>query len=68
MLILEILLGLKYNKVDVTAAFLHADLGKDEKVFVDMPRCFEVKGKNGRPKVLKLFMDYSSHQEPSGIT
>ena len=55
MLILEVLLGLKSKQGDVTAAFLHADLGKDEKVFVEMPRGFESKVKNGRPKVLKLF-------------
>ena len=40
MLILEVLLGLKSKKSDVTTAFLHADLGKDEKVFVDMPQGF----------------------------
>ena len=34
MLILEVFLGLKSKQGDVTAAFLHADLGKDEKVFV----------------------------------
>ena len=48
------MLGLKSRQGDVTAAFINADLGKDEKVFVNMPRGFEVKGKNGRPKVLKL--------------
>ena len=53
MLILEFLLGLKSKQGDVTAAFMYAYLGEDEKVFVDMPRGFEVKGKNGRPKVLK---------------
>ena len=36
-LILEVLLGLKSKKGDVTAAFLHANLGKYEKVFVEMP-------------------------------
>ena len=65
MLILEFLLGLKSKQGDVTAAFLHADLVKDEKVFVDMPQGFEVKGKNERPKVLKLFkMLYGLHQSP----
>ena len=49
MLILEVLLGLKSKQGDVTAAFLHADLGKDEEVYVRMPRGFEKKG-----KVLKL--------------
>ena len=55
MLILEFLLGLKSKQGNVTASFLHSDLGKYEKVFVDMPRGFEVKGKNGSMKVLKLF-------------
>ena len=40
MLILEVLLGLKSKQGDVTAAFLHANLGKDEKVFMEMPRGF----------------------------
>ena len=54
MLILEVLLGLKSKQGNAIAAFLHVDLGEDEKVFVDMPRCFEVKGKNGTNKVLNL--------------
>ena len=54
MLILEVLLGLKSKQGDVTATFLHANLGEYEKVFVDMPQGFEVKGKNDRNKVLKL--------------
>ena len=49
LLILEVLLGLKSKQGDVTAAFLHADLGKDEEVYVRMPRGFEKRG-----KVLKL--------------
>ena len=65
MLILEVLLGLKSKQGDVTAAFLHANLGKYEKVFVEMPRGFEVKGKNGRLKVLKLFKTlYGLRQSP----
>ena len=55
MLILEVLLGLKSKQGDVTSAFLLDDLGKDEKVFVEIPRGFGVKGKNGRTKILKLF-------------
>ena len=54
MLILEVLLGLKSKQGNVTADFLHADKGEDEKVFVDMPRGFKVKGKNDRNKVLNL--------------
>ena len=38
MLILEVLLGLKSKQGDVTAAFLHTNLVKDEKVFVDRTR------------------------------
>ena len=54
MLILEVLLGLKSKQGDVNAAFLHAYLGEDEKVFVNTPRGFEVKGKNNRNNILKL--------------
>ena len=49
MLILVILLKLKSKQGDVTAAFLHADVGEDEKIYVEMPLGFR---KNG--KVLKL--------------
>ena len=37
MLILEILMNLKSKQGDVTAAFLHAELGPDKKVYVEMP-------------------------------
>ncbi len=36
MLILENLLGLKSKQADVTAAFIHATLGEDKKVYVEM--------------------------------
>ena len=49
MLILEILLKLKSKRGDVTSAFLHADVGKDEDMYVEMPLGFRKKG-----KVLKL--------------
>ena len=63
MLILEVLLGIKSKQGNVTAAFLHANLGEDEKVFVDMPQGFEVKRKNERNKVLKLKKTlYGLHQ------
>ena len=55
MLILQVVLRLKSKQGYVTAAFIHADLGKYEKVFVEMPRGFKVKGNNGRTKVIKLF-------------
>jgi hypothetical protein len=54
LLILEVLLDLKSKQGDVTAAFLHADLPDNENVYVEMPRGFRQKGKNGKHKVLKL--------------
>ncbi len=52
MLILENLLGLKSKQAGVTAAFLHAILGEDEKVYVEMPLGFKQHGSNGKFKVL----------------
>ena len=52
MIILEVLLGIKSKKGDITSAFLHADLGKYDKAFFEMPWLFEVNVKNGRTKVL----------------
>ena len=49
MLILEIRLKLKSKQGDITVAFLHTYVGKDEKIYVKMPLGFR---KNG--KVLKL--------------
>ncbi len=54
MLILENLLGLKSKQADVTTAFLHATLGEDEKVYVEMPLDFKQRGLNGKYKVLCL--------------
>ena len=71
MFILEVIFGLKSKQGDVTAAFLHDDLVKDEKVFVEMLQGFEIKVINGRTKVLKLFklyMYYVKSPEPSGST
>ena len=45
MLILEILLNFKFKQGDVTAVFLHVELGEDEKVYVKMPLGFRKKGK-----------------------
>ncbi len=56
MLILEILLDLKSKQGDVTAAFLHGELGEDEKVYVEMPLGFRKAGKV--LKLNKLCMDY----------
>ncbi len=41
MLILEVFLGLKPKKGDVTASFLHADLEEGKNVFIKMPKRFE---------------------------
>ena len=49
LLILEVLLKLKSKQGDVTAAFLHAELNENEKVYVEMPVGFKKDG-----KVLKL--------------
>ena len=54
MFILEVLLDLKSKQGDVTCAFLHADLGPEETVYVEMPLGFNVKSKNGKRQVLKL--------------
>jgi len=54
MFILEIPMGLKAKQGDVTCAFLHADLGPGENVYVDMPLGFAQYSKDGRKKCLKL--------------
>ena len=54
MLILEVLMGLKSNQGDVTAAFIHAYIPDNEKIYVEMPRGFEKFYKNGRKKFLKM--------------
>jgi hypothetical protein len=54
MFILEILLGLKSKQGDVTCAFLYADLGPGENVYVDMPLGFAQYLKNGTKKCPKL--------------
>ena len=41
MLILEVLLDLKSKQGNITAAFLHVDLGEGEDVYVKMRRGFE---------------------------
>ncbi|KAL7489424.1 hypothetical protein ACHAW6_015024 [Cyclotella cf. meneghiniana] len=60
MLILEVLLDLKSNQGDVTAAFLHGELGVNKKVYVEMPLGFRKSG-----KVLKLKKtSYGLRQSP----
>ena len=56
MLILEFLLGLKSKQGDITAAFLNADIPKDEKVYIEIPGGFEQFSKNGCMKCLKQKM------------
>ncbi len=48
MTILENLLGLKSKQANVTAAFFHATLGEDEKVYVKMPVGFKQHGSYGK--------------------
>ncbi len=45
---------MKSKQVDVTCAFLHADLAPGETIYVDMPFRFNTKSKNGKQQVLKL--------------
>ena len=54
MLILEILLKLKSNQRDITAAFLHVKLEENEKIFFDMPKVFEQNDKRGKRNLLRL--------------
>jgi hypothetical protein len=54
MLVLECILGLCSKQEDITCAFLHASLGKDETVYIKMPQGFKQYNKHGKPKVLKL--------------
>ena len=54
MLILECLLGLKSKQGDISCAFLHAELGPTERIYVEMPRGFKQYDSKGRPKVLSL--------------
>ena len=54
MLTLNIFLGLKSNRGDVTDAFLHEDIVEGENVYFDTPKGFEQYWKTGRKKCLKL--------------
>ena len=54
MIIFESLLQLKSNQGDIAAAFLHAKLEENEKVFVDMPKLFEQYNKRGKQRLLRL--------------
>ncbi len=53
-LILENLLCLKSKQADVTTTFLHATLGEDEKVYMEMPLGFKQRGSNRKFEVLCL--------------
>jgi hypothetical protein len=53
--ILECILGLCSKQGDITCTFLHAKLGKNKTVYIEMPQGFmQQYNKQGRPKVLKL--------------
>ncbi|KAL7475339.1 hypothetical protein ACHAW6_001263 [Cyclotella cf. meneghiniana] len=45
LLILEVFLQLKLKQGDITATFLHSELGVNEKVYFEMPLGFRKKGK-----------------------
>ena len=62
LLVCEILLELKLKQGDVTTAFLHADLDKQEKVYMEVPLGFQKKAKFFTLK--RLFMVYTSPQGP----
>jgi hypothetical protein len=65
MLVLEYILGLCSKQGDITCAFLHTSLGKDEVVYIEMPQGFKQYDKNGKPKVLNLNRTlYGLHQSP----
>ena len=53
-IIFEILLQLKSNQGDIAAAFLHAKLEENEKIFVDMPKLFGQYIKYGKRSLLRL--------------
>ena len=61
MLILEILLQLKSKQGDVTVAFLHAELGENKKVYIEMPIGFRQ-----QDEVLKLKFTSHELQQPPG--
>ena len=53
MLILEVLMGLNSKQGDITAAFIHAGIPDDKKVYIEMPIGFETFSNNGHKKCLK---------------
>ena len=68
MLIIEIILQLKSNQCDNTAAFLHAKLEQNETVFIDMPKGFEQYDKRGNQRVLNLKKAiYGMFQSPISV-
>ena len=52
-LIIEVLLGLKSKKGDVTVAFIHAEIPQNENVHIEIPRGFEQFYHNGHREFLK---------------
>ncbi len=68
LLILENLLSLKSKQADVIATFLHATLGEDERVYVEMTLGFKRRGTNGKCKVLDFKKTlYVFHQSPHAL-
>ena len=68
MITLEILLGLKSKQGDVSADFLHANIGEGKNVYADKPKGFEKDSKTGRKKCLKLKNTlYGLRQSPCEI-
>ena len=66
MFVLDFLLVLNYKQGDVTSAFIHEYIPKDDKVYIEISRGFEPFYKNGCKKCLKLkinaFCNYTMYK------
>ena len=54
MIIIEVMLGMKYNQGDNNSASIHAYIVEDEKVYGNTPKLFEHYSKNVLKNCLKL--------------
>ena len=64
-IIIEVLLQLKSNKGDITAAFIHTKLEENEKVFFEMLKVFEKCDKRGKRRLQRLKKNlYGLRQSP----
>ena len=54
MIIIEVMLGMKYNQGDNNSASIHAYIVEDEKVYDNTPKLFEHYSKNVLNNCLKL--------------